>query len=458
MKKILIFCGLFAVGLSLEVSIVWADVGWMQKGVRVWYFGGVGSATSSDAEQAYLFKDVDGDTVQVTKHSGVNHWGTAQTPDTSTYSFLDKGPCWIHPQALQDLSMGDSWMGFEITLINRAIYTYDMLPYRLLPAKALFDLKPHRELVKLTYMITGDSTGNAYFDAETGLCLFYSQLNGYITMFLILSEINYDFATQKAFAEDDGPHTGFKSFVSEASLGWSIGDGGGTVVIQSSIEARYGDTVEMWVSTADSGPISSYMPPYENYCFFGSIPVLRRMDMSDASNYPPEQWNEYGQYLWWWLPAEGLQKPTINVLGVPMTRISINPYTYMATEEPEGLFFSRLWFGKDGYLTAFSAKDSNTGLDIDPAQTAIYFENLTTVDGLDYYRETMGRATPVQIIYSGDVDGDFDVDLTDAILSMKILTGVPLAQKIGEDADVNGDERIGTEDEIYIMQNAAGLR
>ena len=45
-------------------------------------------------------------------------------------------------------------------------------------------------------------------------------------------------------------------------------------------------------------------------------------------------------------------------------------------------------------MIAFSAKDSNTGLDIDPGQTAVYFENLTTVDGIDYYRETMGIARP----------------------------------------------------------------
>jgi len=46
-------------------------------------------------------------------------------------------------------------------------------------------------------------------------------------MFFILSEINYDFATQNAFAEDDGPHTGFNSFVSEQSLGPAMGNGGG---------------------------------------------------------------------------------------------------------------------------------------------------------------------------------------------------------------------------------------
>jgi len=37
-------------------------------------------------------------------------------------------------------------------------------------------------------------------------------------MFFCLSEINYDFLTGRAFAEDDGPHTGFRSIASEISI------------------------------------------------------------------------------------------------------------------------------------------------------------------------------------------------------------------------------------------------
>ncbi len=457
MKKVFVFCLLLSIGLNLDGSDVWAiDVGWIQKGVRVWYFGGVGSTTSSDAEEAYLFSVVNGNDVQVTKHSGMNHWGTPFPVNSTTYSFLDKGPCWIHPQVLQNLQMGDNWMGFEIVTITRAPYTYDTFPYRLLPAKALFNHTPQREVVKLTYMTAGYSTGLAYFDAETGLCLLYSQMNGSVTVFFVLSEINYDFATQRAFAEDDGPHTGFKSFVSEVSLGWDWPNpGGGTVTIHSSVESRYGNTVEMWAITSECGE-TCYTPPYEYYCFLGSIPILRRINMDPPPQDPPELWNEYGHYLWWWVPTSVLQNSTINVFGVPMTRTSTSPYTFEATEAPDGFFFSKLWFGNDGYMTAFSAKDSITGLDIAPGQ--FQFNNLTTVDGIDYYRDTMGLATPVQIIYSGDVDGDFDVDLADTILSLRILAGFPLTQSIGGDADVNGDASIGIEEAIYIIEKVAGLR
>lgn len=52
---------------------------------------------SSDSEEAYLFKSVDGDIV-LTKHSDMNHWGTVYPVDTIPFSFLDNGPCWLHPQ------------------------------------------------------------------------------------------------------------------------------------------------------------------------------------------------------------------------------------------------------------------------------------------------------------------------------------------------------------------------
>ena len=381
------------------VNNAWAvDVGWMREGVRVWYLGGVGSGTSSNAEEAYLFNAVSGDNVQVIKHSALDHWGYPNAPETETYLLSDKGPCWIHPQVLQNIEMGDNWMGFEITLVTRANYTYDTLPYRLLPAKALFDLKPQRELVKLVYMIPGFSTGNAYFDAETGLCLLYSQLSGYVTVFFVLSEINFNFAGGFAFAEDDGPHSGFKSLVSEQSIVFS-GDGGGSVIIQSLVEARYGDTVEMRVLGSDSDSKGS-LNWDKNYCFFGSIPIVRSMDAAEASNYPPEEWNEESEYLWWWVPENALQKPAINVFGVSMAKSSAVPYTFTATQQKDGLFFSSIILGDDGYLTEFSAKDTETGLDIDPGDDV--FQNLTTVYGLDYFRSTMGTAVPES---DGDNDG-----------------------------------------------------
>lgn len=399
MKKALVFCLLLATWLSLDGSSVWAqDVGWMQKGVRVWYFGGTGTGMSSDAEEAYLFASINGNTAQLTHHAGINHW-SLPTAETETGSILDKGPCWIHPQVLQTIAIGDNWMGINITWMERATYTYDTfkntgelssLPYLLLPIKALFDLKNQREMVKLVYgrQYLDDVWGTAYFDAETGLCLFNLKLTVSNTVFFILSEINYDFANQKAFAEDNGPHTGFKSNIVKTSSGANY------VMIQSSVETRYGNTVQMWVSTSAGGSTNIYAPPNENYCFFGSVPVLRRKYMTATPNYPPEGWNEYGEYLWWWVPQEALQSSSINISNVPMTRTSTAPYTFAAIGAGTGLYFSNIIFDNDGYMTDFSAKYSAIGLNIDLGPSASPGVPIHLVDGLEYYRNTMGIATP----------------------------------------------------------------
>ncbi len=75
-----------------------------------------------------------------------------------------------------------------------------------------------------------------------------------------------------------------------------------------------------------------------------------------------------------------------------MARTSTDPPTFTATETPAGFYYSILQFGSLGYLTLFAAKDSRYGLDLNPDDWL--FQNNTTVYGLDYYRNTMGRAVP----------------------------------------------------------------
>ena len=77
-----------------------------------------------------------------------------------------------------------------------------------------------------------------------------------------------------------------------------------------------------------------------------------------------------------------------------MARTSTSPYTFTATQQATGfLYFPKLWFDNDGYMTQFSAKDSATGLDLDPDRYSLYNKTIT-VDGLTYYKNTMGTATP----------------------------------------------------------------
>ncbi len=371
----------------------------MQEGVRVWYFGAAGT---ENAEEAYLFDSINGNTAQLTHHSGTDYWSLTM-PEAQTSPNLDQGPFWIHPQVLQTIASGDNWMGIRIASMNRKTYTYDTfknnaefasIPYLLLPIKTLFDLQNQREVVRIVYGIPDPPYydpvwGTAYFDAETGLCLFNLRRTAYNTTWFILSEINYNFATKQAFAEDNGPHIGFRSIITKTSSVSTY------INIKSMVETRYGDTVQMWVETSEGGSTGYVTLLRENYCFFGGVaPVLKRKLMSATPNYPPENWNEYGEYLWWWVPQEALQRASINVFDVPMTRTSAAPYTF---DEDIGagtsLYFPKIIFDNDGYMTDFFVRHSAIGLNIGLGSSSPGVP-IHLVGGLSYYKNTMGLAVP----------------------------------------------------------------
>jgi len=221
-----------AVAIAGVPAFAAADTGWMRPGVRVWYFGAVdgGGVTSSNAEESYLIKAIVGADAQLVHHSAQTHWTSPRPLETTSAPVAGIGPCWIHPARLQPIAVQDSYLGPEITLVQRSTYTYATFPYHTLPIQALFALSAERQIVKLSYMMPYFSTGNAYFDADTGLLLYHHALWGATKMFFTLSEINYDFDRHAVFAEDDGPHTGFKAVTGESSLGknWV---GGGSIVI-----------------------------------------------------------------------------------------------------------------------------------------------------------------------------------------------------------------------------------
>jgi hypothetical protein len=67
---------------------------------------------------------------------------------------------------------------------------------------------------------------------------------------------------------------------------------------------------------------------------------------------------------------------------------------FSAIEDPQRFHFTTLWFGNDGCMTTFLAKDPTFGiwLDLKPPFSLL---SKITVDGLVYYRNTTGIATPV---------------------------------------------------------------
>ena len=69
----------------------------------------------------------------------------------------------------------------------------------------------------------------------------------------------------------------------------------------------------------------------------------------------------------------------------------------------------------------------------------------------------------VNTLLKGDINGDWNVDMADVIIALKVLAGMDVYGLIRTDytasgVDVNGQNKIGLDEVIYIMQNVSGLR
>ena len=63
----------------------------------------------------------------------------------------------------------------------------------------------------------------------------------------------------------------------------------------------------------------------------------------------------------------------------------------------------------------------------------------------------------------GDINWDGEIDLTDAVIALKVLVGSDVSSMIVLDyglsnSDANGDDMIGLSEILYIMQKIAELR
>ncbi|MCP4121915.1 MAG: hypothetical protein GY751_09195, partial [Bacteroidetes bacterium] len=88
-----------------------------------------------------------------------------------------------------------------------------------------------------------------------------------------------------------------------------------------------------------------------------------------------------------------------------------------------------------------------TGLD--PETTYYVRAYATNSEGTSYGNDKTFKT--VIVVDKGDVDGDGNVDLQDAILALKVLAGLN-PQDVYVGADVNGDGQIGIEEVIFILR------
>ncbi|MGD9972818.1 MAG: dockerin type I domain-containing protein [Desulfatirhabdiaceae bacterium] len=87
--------------------------------------------------------------------------------------------------------------------------------------------------------------------------------------------------------------------------------------------------------------------------------------------------------------------------------------------------------------------------------TAVSYSNGANIE---YAYDPAGNRTLLRITVPGeigDVNGDGLVDLTDAILSLQVLTGMTVPTVTNAGGDVNADGRIGAAEAIHAMEKTA---
>jgi hypothetical protein len=76
---------------------------------------------------------------------------------------------------------------------------------------------------------------------------------------------------------------------------------------------------------------------------------------------------------------------------------------------------------------------------------------------------TYGQAEDYGVVFDsgiipGDLNGDKTVDLADAVVALRIAAGIVPVNGVNLEADVNGDDKIGMPEVVYILQKVSGLR
>ncbi len=93
---------------------------------------------------------------------------------------------------------------------------------------------------------------------------------------------------------------------------------------------------------------------------------------------------------------------------------------------------------------------------LDPNNVYYYRIRTLTIAHANNQNDVFSEYSIVVNNASADIDHSGAVDLRDALMALKVVAGIDISG-IYADADINGDDKIGMEEVIYIMQKISGL-
>ncbi|MEA3458534.1 MAG: beta-propeller fold lactonase family protein [Candidatus Thermoplasmatota archaeon] len=161
---------------------------------------------------------------------------------------------------------------------------------------------------------------------------------------------------------------------------------------------------------------------------------------------------------------------TRTIPNVGMTGIAVNP---AGTEVWTGNGEDLVLIDSNNYMVIHTIK-TGSGYDciaFNNSGSRVYVTNeyANTVSVIDTASNSVIKTIPVgrspfwiAVVQDseptkGDIDGNGEVDLYDSVMTIKVLSGVATNSYVYQRADINGDNKIGLEEAIYILQKAAGI-
>ena len=173
-------------------------------------------------------------------------------------------------------------------------------------------------------------------------------------------------------------------------------------------------------------------------------------------NVQNENWLPNNNFV---LPAEDTTPPTAFLNGAPSGIAALN--TFEITVGGEDVVQYRYKLDNGVYS---STLDVGINIVLNGLTEGFHTLNVIGRDSANNW-QTEIDATVVswEIVCLGNINGDDEVDIADAIINLKVLADIETNGLIRSDyatsgADVNKDNEIGTEELIYILQKEAGMR
>ncbi len=154
------------------------------------------------------------------------------------------------------------------------------------------------------------------------------------------------------------------------------------------------------------------------------------------------------------ITAGNIDKPVIATFSNPMNQSTVNTNTFfVATGTSYNLETIAGSVSHSGRIATFAPAEPLK-------KNTEYFAIVTTgakdISGNPLQRDYELRFTTGGI--TGDINGDDNISLADAVLVLQILAGSEPLSEVHKETDLNGDGKVGLEEAVYILGKVIGLR